>query len=1329
MRNKLTIFNYKKKFSFLLLLFINLIHKFFSITCSDRNYPIHQSGNCISQICLNTDLKNGICEISNPIIKTQYLTNIIKVGEINNRYLSYAINENGDFIFETTVYPKNGIRTFFGLTKNGRFFFENENPFYSINITNKGESYQTKYESTSHFIKVSNNLNEKEYFLSIANYEGNCEIYDFDNNNIYAITSNDFYANAISSNIGSIFKLKNDTSKNYYIMSMIVSYKYKDYFEIIKYYFNSIDIENNGYVKENNIIRIYSSNRKAATCFETDSGNIMCLYQNTNYEFIIVVYSNDLIEITTEIMDIESDANTNDCTIFFKTIYFKENTGIFSYYDSINNVNPIIKFYKYNTIDSSIEKINPYEIILNKYSFSYELMMNDIIKINNEKICFSAHEFNDKNILYFIIINLFDNDNKYIIRYYSINLYNLYYMSLHCEMKMMYYNQYIGFSLSSNVTNQNDLTTEIYSSLMFFSYPNSTDITFDIINHLNQTNDSLNEMNFNFSSEYYNIENNLFGYIIKGIKIINYSKNIEVKQNNIIISEGKILENNFEIQISILDNILYENSKQNITYCLVLTEPDLDIYNEYPIYINKTYGEPNFEKEEYIGRSSYINFIVNKNVTNNCNNSDCNLCFNDDINNCIECKNNFIYENGKKICLQEKKMINITNFEEIYNKLKNEIENGTKFNINEIIYTEIADYQITTLNNQKNNTNINFPTIDFHECKDILLKQEKLNITDDFILFLINIKNKNSTIKNYIHYELYNPKTLKKVNLTACKNTKISINISTILNKNFENLYLDLESYGYNLLDINDSFYNDICTPYTSPNSTDVLISDRQKDIYNIVINNSVCQNNCEMNSYDKNIKRMECLCDIEENLVIDYNNIGTSNIIIKSFYTSIKNSNFEVMKCYKYLFSNKGIKNNIGCILIIVFLFIFICFNIIYCIKGKNSLKNFLVNIYENKLNNIEKKSKNEKNTKLKNSKTFTKSAKKKNFKKSEPPKKNAKSSKTTILNVFNNINQKRNNDNNLLFNNNSNNIFINKENRKKTFNIFRNLKKNTNNINHDKINHSKNNNKNKNNISEFNNEKSESIAIRSKKKNNNSHKIKENNIDFNKLTNQEKNSLSYSESLKLDKRSFIQFYNSIIKQKHLIAFSFIPNNDYNIYILKLAMFQLIFLSLLTVNGFFFSDSTMHKIYVNGGQLTLLHRIPILIYSSLISVILKSLIKKLGSSDREILNIKKNINKQKSKEKINDEIKCLKNKFIIFFVFGYILILFFWYYISCFCAIFHNTQLKLIEDTLISFYLSMSYPFLIYLLPAILRMTALKSKEKDKDLLFKVSQFIYNFL
>ena len=87
---------------------------------------------------------------------------------------------------------------------------------------------------------------------------------------------------------------------------------------------------------------------------------------------------------------------------------------------------------------------------------------------------------------------------------------------------------------------------------------------------------------------------------------------------------------------------------------------------------------------------------------------------------------------------------------------------------------------------------------------------------------------------------------------------------------------------------------------------------------------------------------------------------------------------------------------------------------------------------------------------------------------------------------------------------------------------------------------------------------------------------------------------------------------------------------------------------------------------------------------------------------------------------------KNLKNslyiKVLVFFILSFILMSFFWYYISSFCAVYINTQKILIEDTLISFGLSMIYPFAINLLPGIFRIYALKAPNKDKKCLYKFS-------
>ena len=135
------------------------------------------------------------------------------------------------------------------------------------------------------------------------------------------------------------------------------------------------------------------------------------------------------------------------------------------------------------------------------------------------------------------------------------------------------------------------------------------------------------------------------------------------------------------------------------------------------------------------------------------------------------------------------------------------------------------------------------------------------------------------------------------------------------------------------------------------------------------------------------------------------------------------------------------------------------------------------------------------------------------------------------------------------------------------------------------------------------------------------------------------------------------------------------------------------------TVNGLFYNDDTMHKIYESKGQFDLVNQIPIIVYSTLISMILNTPLNFLALSNDEILgfkrvNIKKNIMRKARNLK-----KMLTIKFILFFIISFLFLVFFWYYISMFCVIYKNTQMHLLKDTLISFGLSLVYPFAIYFL------------------------------
>ena len=239
----------------------------------------------------------------------------------------------------------------------------------------------------------------------------------------------------------------------------------------------------------------------------------------------------------------------------------------------------------------------------------------------------------------------------------------------------------------------------------------------------------------------------------------------------------------------------------------------------------------------------------------------------------------------------------------------------------------------------------------------------------------------------------------------------------------------------------------------------------------------------------------------------------------------------------------------------------------------------------------------------------------------------------------------------------------------------------------------------------------------------------------NYNNLSNYKKilnyndnelNTLEYKEAIISDKRTFFQFYLSLLKEGNLFVFAFYcNNNDYNSQIIKIFLFFFFFSVHFTINALFFNDDTMHKIYLDEGSFNFVYQIPQIIYSSLISAAISILVKYLSLSQSNILEMKKEKNIEKLNIKVKELIKCLKIKFALFFVVSFFLLIFFAYYIICFCGIYVNTQLHLIKDTLISFGLSLIYPFGLCLIPGFFRIPALKAKNKDKECLYKFSKII----
>ena len=217
------------------------------------------------------------------------------------------------------------------------------------------------------------------------------------------------------------------------------------------------------------------------------------------------------------------------------------------------------------------------------------------------------------------------------------------------------------------------------------------------------------------------------------------------------------------------------------------------------------------------------------------------------------------------------------------------------------------------------------------------------------------------------------------------------------------------------------------------------------------------------------------------------------------------------------------------------------------------------------------------------------------------------------------------------------------------------------------------------------------------------------------------ELNSASYEESLKFDKRTFFQYYLSLAREKHILFSAFFPMSNYNSRIIKVNLIFYSFTLYYFVNALFFTDETMHKIYEDEGIFNFLYSIPQILYSTVISGIINFFVNYLSLSQKLIIQLKRENNINEVIKKSRKIKKCLLIKFICFYFSCFmLLIIFFWYYLACFGAIYKNTQIYLLKDTLISFGLSLLYPFIFYIIPAFLRITSLNYPQR----FYKLSLF-----
>ena len=628
--------------------------------------------------------------------------------------------------------------------------------------------------------------------------------------------------------------------------------------------------------------------------------------------------------------------------------------------------------------------------------------------------------------------------------------------------------------------------------------------------------------------------------------------------------------------------------------------------------------------------------------------------------------------------------------------------------------------QITTTDNQRNNNYNNLSAINLGECENKYREVFYIPNENPLFIFKVDSYNEDSLIP-IVEYEAYKQNfgyfEILQLN-KYCKDIKIDIKIPTNLREE--------ETERYNLSN------NEKCSSYEEENEKDISLKDWKKE------SKPLCQSNCNFEEYNSNTKMINCECKVKEGISTITEFTFDKNIELDTIFSSDSSKSINLFDCTTYFFSKEGFQNNSGCYILLCLIVLNIIILIIFfLVKGKlvmqneiNKLSNFNQksnnnnaainnnNVYNNNIynngNNINNAYNNGYNNNPVNNgiahvnvenNNYLKSKKKGRSNKKKNSQKNNKG-KTVKKNV--NIPQISVPPKKSKINKNSSDLKVNVDSsRKQDSNIeFRNIgnQGNLRNINNiPGINNNINYNYNLPNNYQINNQMNNQIIL-----------IESKQCFYFNI--HELNHMSYINALLYDKRTFFQYYLSLIKCKNMIYFTFILKTDYNPALLKYSIFVLFFCFIFIINTIFIANIRL----VNKDE-NFVNQIPQLICIVLITRIFNAVIEHFFLPEKKIIRLR-------YAENIYEHTKIIKDiicSFKIYFLVSFIFLFFIWYYVGLFCAVYKNTQIYLIKNVFISFAIYLLIPFIFCFIPGFLRIYSLRSRKGDKEYLYRISNFL----
>ncbi len=236
------------------------------------------------------------------------------------------------------------------------------------------------------------------------------------------------------------------------------------------------------------------------------------------------------------------------------------------------------------------------------------------------------------------------------------------------------------------------------------------------------------------------------------------------------------------------------------------------------------------------------------------------------------------------------------------------------------------------------------------------------------------------------------------------------------------------------------------------------------------------------------------------------------------------------------------------------------------------------------------------------------------------------------------------------------------------------------------------------------------------------------DNSIDIKKFLEPSFDGMDYDDIVELDKRTFFQYFCEKLKEDQMIINTFFISEFIKPKSIKIAIFIMDINFYFLVNGLFYSDSYISELFNSTEEETLLSFVPRLVnrfvYSTIIIKIIDIIINLFFIEEIRIKNIllaNKN-DLLNLRYEMTEILRSIIKRIRILIIINYIILIFSWYFLSCFNNVYPHIIREWILSSLLIFIIMQTIPFILTLFETCIRLISIKY---ESEKLFKLSLLI----